>query len=62
MKTAKEVCKELGVRYYKLDYMIRNGLVPEPKVLANKHRVFTDDDVSKIKEKLSEMSSRGRVR
>ncbi len=58
MKTAKEVCKELGIRYYKLDYMIRNGLVREPKILANKHRVFSNEDVQKIKEKLLEMTAR----
>jgi DNA-binding transcriptional MerR regulator len=50
MKTAKEVCKELGIRYYKLDYMIRNGLVPEPRVLANNHRVFTNEDIKRIRE------------
>lgn len=58
MKTAKEVCKELGIPYYKLDYMIRNGLVPGPRVLANKHRIFTNKDVQRIREKLFEMASR----
>ncbi len=58
LKTAKEVCKELRIPYYRLDYLIRNGLVPEPRVLANKHRIFLNEDIQRIKEKLFEMTSR----
>jgi DNA-binding transcriptional MerR regulator len=54
MKTAKEVCKELGIRYYRLDYLIRNSYVPEPKKIASGQRVFTYKDVRKIKEVLFE--------
>ena len=54
MKTAKEVCKELGIKYYKLDCLIRNGYVPEPMKIASGQRVFEEQDVRKIKEVLFE--------
>ncbi len=54
MKTAKEVCKELRIKYYKLDYLIRNGYVPEPTKIASGQRVFDDQDVRNIKEVLFE--------
>ncbi len=58
MKTAGQLCRELGIRYYRLDYLIRSGYVPKPKRLDSGQRVFEDEDVRKIKEKLFEMSSR----
>ena len=58
MKTAGQLCRELNIRYYKLDYLIRSGYVPEPKRLDSGQRVFEEQDVRKIKEKLFEMSSR----
>ena len=58
VKTTGEVCKELNTKQYKLDYLIRNGLVPEPRKLASGQRIFTDEDVQGIKEKLFEMSVR----
>ncbi len=58
MKTAGQLCRELGVKYYRLDYLIRNGFVPEPKRLDSGQRVFNDQDVKAIKEKLFEMTAR----
>ncbi len=58
MKTAGQLCKELGIRYYRLDYLIRSGYVPEPKRLDSGQRVFGEQDVRKIKEKLLEMASK----
>jgi DNA-binding transcriptional MerR regulator len=50
MKTAGQLCRELGVRYYRLDYLIRSGYVPEPKRTASGQRIFSDEDVDNIKE------------
>ncbi len=58
MKTAGQLCRELGIRYYRLDYLIRSGYVPEPKRLDSGQRVFSDEDIKIIKEKLIEMSSK----
>ncbi len=54
MKTAGQLCRELNVKYYSLDYLIRNGYVPEPKRLDSGQRVFDDQDVKRIKEVLFE--------
>ncbi len=54
MKTAGQLCRELGVKYYRLDYLIRNGFVPEPKRLDSGQRVFEDEEIRKIKEVLCE--------
>jgi DNA-binding transcriptional MerR regulator len=54
MKTAGQLCKELGVKYYSLDYLIRSGYVPEPKRLDSGQRVFDDQDIRLIKEVLFE--------
>ncbi len=54
MKTAGQLCKELGIRYYRLDYLIRSGYVPEPKRLDSGQRVFEEQDVRRIKEVLFE--------
>ncbi len=56
VKTTGQVCKELNTKQYKLDYLIRNGLVPEPRKLASGQRIFSDEDIKMIKEKLFEMS------
>ncbi len=52
MKTAGQLCKELGIRYYKLDYLIRNGYVTEPKKLDSGQRVFSEQEIKAIKEVL----------
>ncbi len=54
MKTSGQLCKELDVKYHRLDYLIRSGYIPEPKRLASGHRVFTDEEIKKIKEVLFE--------
>ena len=58
MKTAGQLCKDLSIRYYRLDYLIRNGYVPEPKRTDSGQRVFSDQDVKRIKEVLFERMAR----
>lgn len=58
MKTAGQLCRELGIRYYRLDYLIRSGYVPKPKRLDSGQRVFEDEDVKKIKEILFERQTK----
>ncbi len=50
MMTSGELCKKLNIRYCRLDYLIRSGYIEEPKRLASGQRVFTDEEVKKIKE------------
>lgn len=58
MKTSKEVCAELRIPYYRLDYIFRNRLIREPQKLASGQRIFTDADVLRLKEKLFEMDTK----
>ncbi len=62
VKTTGQLCKELGTKQYKIDYLIRNGLVPVPEKLASGQRVFSDKNVQAIKEKLIEMRTTGKRR
>ncbi len=57
-KTTGEVCRELNIKPYKLDYIVRNRLVPEPQKTGSGHRLFSSEDIKRIKEKLFEMSVR----
>ncbi len=54
MKSAGMVCKELGIRYYSLDYLIRNGYVPEPARLGSGQRIFTEIDIRNLKAVLAD--------
>ncbi len=51
MYSSGEVCKKLNVKFFKVDYLIRNGYVKAPKVIGS-NRVFTDENVKEIKEEL----------
>jgi DNA-binding transcriptional MerR regulator len=54
-KTTGQVCKELNIKPYKLDYLVRNRLVPEPQKTGSGHRMFSNKDINRIKEKLFEV-------
>ena len=54
MRTAGQLCRELNIRYYRLDYLIRNGYVPKPKRLDSGQRIFSDEDIEKIKQVIIE--------
>lgn len=58
MKTAGQLCRELGIKYHCLDYLIRSGYVPKPKRLDSGQRVFEDEDVEKIKEVIFERQTK----
>ena len=59
MKTAGQLCRELGIRYYRLDYLIRSGYVPEPKRLDSGQRIFFDEDIKTIKQALFAIETKG---
>ena len=48
MRTAGQLCRELGIRYYRLDYLIRSGYVPEPMRLNSGQRLFMAEDVERL--------------
>jgi len=56
MKTTGQLCRELNVKPYQVEYIIRNRLVPQPQKTDSGHRIFSNKDIKIIKEKLFEMS------
>ena len=54
MKTAGPLCRELRIKYYRLDYLIRSGYVPEPQRTSSGQRIFSDEDILRIKEVITE--------
>ena len=49
---AKEVCKKLGINIRRLDYLQFYGKIPHAKIKIGQTRIYTDEDISVIKEKL----------
>jgi len=45
-----EVSKMLKVRAHRIVYAVTQGLVPEPRDRFNRVRVFTDEDVERLRE------------
>jgi DNA-binding transcriptional MerR regulator len=48
-----------GVRGYQIAYAIRQGYLPEPQQWFNRQRVFTDEDVARIKAYFADRPKRG---
>lgn len=45
-----EVSKMLNVRAHRIVYAVTQGFVPEPKVRFNRVRVFSEQDVQRLRE------------
>jgi DNA-binding transcriptional MerR regulator len=52
--TIGPVAQQLGIARWKLAYLIERGAVPGPSVLVPGRRLFTADDVRKLREALRE--------
>jgi DNA-binding transcriptional MerR regulator len=53
LKTAGIVCKELGIPYHRLDYLLRTQNVLDPQTTSSGWRVFSEEDISIIKKAIS---------
>ena len=49
----KDVSALLGVKAYRVEYLLAHGLVPEPKLRISGRRVFTTRDLEMIRNRLS---------
>ncbi len=49
----KDVAALLGVRAYRIEYLLQHGLVPEPKLRIAGRRVFGPEDVANIRARLA---------
>lgn len=54
-----DAAKRAGVRGYQVAYTISQGYLPEPQQWFNRQRVFTDEDIARIKEYFATRPKRG---
>lgn len=53
--TAGEVAKQLGIPYYTLDYLERVGKIPAARRTGTNQRIYSKDDVERIRRILISM-------
>ena len=49
----KDVAALLGVKAYRVEYLLCHGLVPEPRLRISSRRVFGPEDVANIRARLA---------
>ena len=54
-----DAAKRAGVRGYQIAYALSQGYLPEPQQWFNRQRVFTDEDVARIKQYFATRPKRG---
>ena len=54
-----DAAKRAGVRGYQVAYAITQGYLPEPQQWFNRQRIFTDQDIVRIKEYFATRPKRG---
>ncbi len=60
--TTGEVATELGIPRWRLAYLIERGELPSPSARVPGRRLFTDDDVTRIRRALAgQRPDRGRT-
>lgn len=55
-----DAAKRAGVRGYQIAYAITQGYLPEPKQWFNRQRIFTEEDIARIKEYFANRPKRGK--
>ena len=45
----KDVAQILGIKAYRIEYLLAHGLVPEPKLRISGRRAFGPEDVANLK-------------
>ena len=54
-----DAARRAGVRSYQLAYAISQGYLPEPAQWFNRQRVFSDEDIVRIKQYFATRPKRG---
>lgn len=54
-----DAAKRAGVRGYQIAYAISQGHLPEPQQWFNRQRVFSDEDIARIKHYFATRPKRG---
>ncbi len=50
--TSKDVCRRLGIPFYKLQYLFDSGKIRDVDRISTGDRVYTEEDIKRIKEVL----------
>ena len=56
--TSKDVCRELNIPFYKLQYLFDTGKVKDVERTSSGKRIYSDENIKVIKEALFEVSSK----
>ncbi len=56
--TSKDVCKELGVPFYRLQYLFDAGKVRDVQRTSSGRRVYTKEDIKLVREALFEVMTK----
>ncbi len=54
-----EAARLAGIRGYQISYAITQGYIEEPKETINRQRLFTDEDICRIKKYFANRPKRG---
>ena len=56
--TSKDICRELKIPFYKLQYLFDTGKVQDVQRTSSGKRVYTEEDITVIKEALFDVSAK----
>lgn len=58
MLTSKDVCKELNIPFYKLQYLFDTGKINDVQRTSSGKRIYTGEDIKVIREASFEVSAK----
>jgi DNA-binding transcriptional MerR regulator len=56
--TSKDVCRELSIPFYKLQYLFDTGKISDVQRTSSGKRIYTEEDIKVIKEASFEVSAK----
>ena len=56
--TSKDICRELKIPFYKLQYLFDTGKIRDVERTSSGRRIYSEEDIKVIKEALFEVSAK----
>ncbi len=56
--TSKDICRELNIPFYKLQYLFDTGKVRDVQRTSSGKRIYMEDDIKDIRQTLFEVSTK----
>ncbi len=56
--TSKDICRELNIPFYKLQYLFDTGKVRDVQRTSSGKRIYMEDDIKDIRQALFEVSTK----